>query len=162
MSIVQDLNRYKFECGGVPVEPMHLLVFDNISVTLQWSFDWGAFPEVRGRSHLREYISRRLLEEPEREKNPAGEQVEVYQEPPGQEERCSRAVKCISWGRLLQAVPTTEGHAGCLAHSSGLPGAGGQLSVSVRGSSAGQKGSAASSHPGCSWDPRSFWGIAVL
>lgn len=98
MSIVQDLNRHKFECGGVPAESMQLLDFDNISVTLQWSFDWGTFPEVKGRSHLRDYIPRRLLEEPEREQNPAGEQVGVYQEPPGQEERWQPELSSASAG----------------------------------------------------------------
>ena len=168
MSIVQDLNRYKFECGGVvPVGPMQLLDFDNISIILQWSFVWGMFPEVRGGSPLRECIPRRLLEEPERGENSV-RKIQV-----GNRSGCAKSL--WAWRNVAAELSSASAGGGfcklpqpqraCwllsplfrLAKGRGTD-EGECLWVLSRA----KVECCLSFHPTCSWDPRSLWGIAVL
>lgn len=140
MNIVQNLNRYKFECAGiVPVGPMQLLDFDNISIILRWSCVWGTFPEAGGQKSPEGVYSQKVAggdgeRREQLEKNPAGNRS-----------GCAKSLWATrNIAAELSSALAGEASASCPNHKgrAGLPRTQGQMRVSVCGSSAGQKWSA--------------------
>lgn len=110
-------------------------------------FVWEMFPEVGGQKSPEGLYSQKAAGEPREgreqlEKNLGGGTVWAVPRASGPGGTLPQTSQVHRLGVASASCPNHKGCAGCLAHFSGLAKTGGQMRVSVCGSSAGQKRSA--------------------